>query len=113
MSDERRPNPPGWVPPRAPYNPYDPTDVRPSEGYPSEFQAPGKKRNWSMIPTEPTNYRVVKDSLKRMQYTPRPHSELYPGQYKVLRRVGPTKFQTGVKLATRVATGGMFLLSVH
>ena len=27
----RRPNPKGWTPPKAPYNPYDPNDTRPPE----------------------------------------------------------------------------------
>jgi hypothetical protein len=113
MEDERRPNPPGWIPPKAPYNPYDPTDLRPPEGYPSEFQTPGRDRSWSIIPKEPTNYRVVKETLKKMQYTPRPLSELYPGQYKVLRRTEKTQFKAGVKymsavLSFSIIVGGVF-----
>lgn len=102
MSDERRPNPPGWVPPRAPYNPYDPADLRPPEGYPSEFKSPGKERSWSIAPKEPSNYRTVKDTLKRMQYTPRPLSELYPGQYKVLRRTHGHPFEKGVRYSSMI-----------
>lgn len=110
--DERRPNPPGWVPPKAPYNPYDPTDMRPPEGYPSEFNVPGKPRSWSVIPKEPTNYRVVKESLKQMQYTPRPLSDLYPGQYKVLKRIGDDKFKRGVRLSSMFLTSTVVLLGV-
>ncbi|KAK6465180.1 hypothetical protein DFJ63DRAFT_310280 [Scheffersomyces coipomensis] len=85
---ERRPNPKGWVPPKAPYNPYDATDVRPPEGYPSEFKIPGEQpTGHSSIPKNPTQYKKVNETMKRLNYTPRPASELYPGQYKVLRRV--------------------------
>lgn len=115
MSDnfERRPNPPGWTPPKAPYNPYDPTDLRPAEGYPSEFNMPGKPRNWSIIPKEPSNYRVVRETMKKLHYTPRPLSELYPGQYKLLRRTDHTKFKAGVRLTSMFMTtvlivGGVF-----
>lgn len=106
MDPERRPNPPGWVPPKAPYNPYDPTDLRPPEGYPSEFQSPGKQRGWSRIPKDPSTYKQVKDTLKKLHYVPRPLSELYPGQYKVLRRTGPSKFQRGVKYSSVVLGAG-------
>ncbi|CDO55554.1 hypothetical protein DV451_000179 [Geotrichum candidum] len=111
MSD-RRPNPPGWVPPKAPYNPYDPTDVRPPGGYPSEFDTPGKERSWSIRPKEPENYRVVKDQLKRLQYTPRPLSDLYPGQYKVLRRVESGAFNTGVKYTSFILGTGIVVFGV-
>lgn len=111
MSD-RRPNPPGWVPPKAPYNPYDPTDVRPPEGYPSEFKSPGKERSWSVIPKEPSNYRQVKDTLKRMQYTPRPFSELYPGQYKVLMRTGNNTFQKGARYASFILGTSLVVFGV-
>lgn len=85
---ERRPNPKGWTPPKAPYNPYDPTDTRPPEGYPSEFKIPGQQPGgFSSIPKQPTQYKKVNETMKRLNYTPRPLSELYPGQYKVLRRV--------------------------
>lgn len=110
---ERRPNPPGWTPPKAPYNPYDPTDVRPPEGYPSEFNMPGKPRNWSVIPKEPSNYRVVRETMKKLHYTPRPLSELYPGQYKLLRRTDRSQFKAGVRLTsmfmtTVIVIGGVF-----
>lgn len=112
MSNERKPNPPGWVPPKAPYNPYDPTDIRPPEGYPSEFKAPGKARSWTLVPKEPDNYRVVKDTLKRLEYTPRPLSDLYPGQHKVLERLGGSKFNRGIGLASKVLAFGTVLYAV-
>ncbi|EGW32615.1 uncharacterized protein SPAPADRAFT_138295 [Spathaspora passalidarum NRRL Y-27907] len=85
---QRRPNPKGWVPPRAPYNPYDPWDIRPPEGYPSEFNAPRKSpKGFSSVPAENTQYGKVNDTMNRLNYSPRPMSDLYPGQYKVLRRV--------------------------
>ncbi|KAK6204486.1 uncharacterized protein RJT21DRAFT_8781 [Scheffersomyces amazonensis] len=84
----RRPNPKGWVPPKAPYNPYDPTDARPPEGYPSEYKVPGgQPEGFSSIPKNPTQYKKVNETMKRLNYTPRPASELYPGQFKVLRKV--------------------------
>lgn len=92
MSDkdslERRPNPKGWTPPKAPYNPYDSTDVRPPDGYPSEYNIPNEApTGFSSIPKSPTQYKKVNATMKRLNYTPRPLSELYPGQYKVLRRI--------------------------
>lgn len=85
---ERKPNPKGWVPPKAPYNPYDPSDLRPPEGYPSEFKPPGQLPwGFSSIPRSPTQYQKVNETMKKLNYTPRPASELYPGQYKVLRKV--------------------------
>lgn len=84
----RRPNPEGWTPPRAPYNPYDPTDVRPPEGYPSEFNIPGNSpAGFSSIPKSPSQYKKVNETMRKLNYTPRPVSEVYPGQYKVLRKV--------------------------
>lgn len=109
---ERRPNPKGWVPPKAPYNPYDPADQRPPEGYPSEYKTPGSPRNWTMIPKEPTNYRQVKEKLKRLNYTPRPLSEYYPGQYKVLKRKGNQSFNKGVRLMAKFATWTIVIGSV-
>ncbi|CAN3499736.1 hypothetical protein DICA1_B04302 [Diutina catenulata] len=101
----RRPNPPGWVPPKAPYNPYDPQDVRPPEGYPSEFNPPGEQpQGFSSIPKNPTQYRKVNETMKRLNYTPRPASELYPGQYKVLRKV-----DTNQRLNTATRYFGTFL----
>ncbi|ODQ77393.1 hypothetical protein BABINDRAFT_163639 [Babjeviella inositovora NRRL Y-12698] len=97
---ERRPNPPGWVPPKAPYNPYDPTDVRPPGGYPSEFATPGKKVNWQSVPQNASEYKKVRETMKKLNYTPRPRSELYPGQYKVLRRINTYyNFNRGIKYA--------------
>lgn len=84
----RRPNPKGWTNPRAPYNPYDPTDIRPPEGYPSEFNIPGNAPlGFSSIPKDPTQYKKVNETMRKLNYTPRPHSEVYPGQYKVLRKI--------------------------
>lgn len=85
---DRRPNPKGWIPPKAPYNPYETTDNRPPEGYPSEFKQPGlSATGFSSIPQKPTQYQKVNETMRRLNYTPRPVSELYPGQYKVLRVV--------------------------
>lgn len=109
---ERRPNPPGWTPPKAPYNPYDPSDQRPPQGYPSELNTPGKERSWTLRPKEPENYRVVKDQLKRLQYTPRPLSDLYPGQYKVLRRVNPGAFNTGIRYTSLFLGTGLVIFGV-
>lgn len=103
---ERRPNPEGWVPPRAPYNPYDSTDTRPPQGYPSEFNTPGKQRSWTVRPKEPENYRIVKDQLKRLQYTPRPLSDIYPGQYKVLRRSDTGAFTKGIRITSLLLSSG-------
>lgn len=96
---ERRPNPKGWTPPKAPYNPYDPTDLRPPEGYPSEFKIPGNQpQGFSSIPQNPTQYKKVNETMKRLNYTPRPLSELYPGQYKVLRKVDTNqRLNTGTR----------------
>lgn len=107
MSDEfnRRPNPRGWTPPKAPYNPYDPTDARPAEGYPSEYKIPGNQPSgFSSVPGSPTQYKKVNETMKRLSYTPRPVSELYPGQYKVLRRV-----DTNLRLNTGTRWFGTFL----
>lgn len=102
---DRRPNPKGWTPPKAPYNPYDPTDSRPPQGYPSEFQIPGKQpEGFSSIPKQPTQYKKVNETMKRLNYTPRPASELYPGQYKVLRKV-----DTNQRLNTGSRWFGSFL----
>lgn len=109
---ERRPNPPGWTQPKAPYNPYDVSDQRPPQGYPSEFQTPRRPRNWSFVPKEPTNYRNVQESMRRLNYTPRPPSDLYPGQYKVLRRRSQSGFTNGVRLMGKTATAGVLLGSV-
>lgn len=94
---QRRPNPSGWTPPKAPYNPYDPTDIRPPEGYPSEFKTPGNQPSgFSSLPKNPTQYKKVNETMKRLNYTPRPPSELYPGQYKVLRKIDTNqRFNTG------------------
>lgn len=88
----RRPNPKGWTPPKAPYNPYDPSDARPAQGYPSEFDLPGQlPLGFSSIPKQPTQYQKINETMERLNYTARPASDLYPGQYKVLRRVDTNK----------------------
>ncbi|CEP24741.1 unnamed protein product [Cyberlindnera jadinii] len=100
MSD-RRPNPPGWVPPRAPYNPYDPSDKRPPQGYPSEFTTPGG------------HYNQLKETMKKLQYHSIPQSEIYPGQFKQLRRVqNYSKFYRGASLAVKVGTAGVVVYSM-
>lgn len=102
---ERRPNPKGWTPPKAPYNPYDPTDTRPPEGYPSEFKIPGElPGGFSSLPKNPTQYKKVNETMNRLNYTPRPLSELYPGQYKILRKV-----DTNQRLNTGSRYFGTFL----
>lgn len=106
---QRRPNPKGWVPPKAPYNPYDPTDLRPPEGYPSEFKIPGEKPSgFSSLPRNPTQYRKVNETMKRLNYTPRPPSQLYPGQYKVLRKVDTNvRLNRGSRLFATWIGGGI------
>lgn len=107
MSDDlnRRPNPPGWVPPKGPYNPYDANDARPPEGYPSEFKIPGAAPlGMSSIPRDPTQYKKVNETMKRLNYTPRPKSAKYPGQYMVLRKV-----DTNQRLNTGTRMFGTFL----
>lgn len=109
MSDDfnRRPNPKGWVPPKAPYNPYDPTDIRPADGYPSEFKLPGQEpQGFSSIPKNPTQYKKINETMKKLNYTPRPHSTLYPNQYMVLRKV-----DTNQRLNTGTRWFGTFLTS--
>lgn len=102
MSDDlqRRPNPSGWTPPKAPYNPYDPNDARPPEGYPSEYKIPGSAPlGISSIPRDPTQYKKVNETMKRLNYTPRPRSVKYPGQYMVLRKVDTNlRLNTGTRL---------------
>ncbi|CDR46444.1 CYFA0S23e01068g1_1 [Cyberlindnera fabianii] len=105
---QRRANPPGWTAPRAPYNPFDPDDKRPPEGYPSEFSTP------SRVPGKlPTQYDQMRDTMRRLQYVPRPQSELYPGQYKVLRRVNNyTKFDKGAEVTAKLLMGGILIYGV-
>lgn len=111
---ERRPNPLGWVQPKAPYNPYDPTDVRPAEGYPSEFNAPSAmKKNTGKIARDLTDYQKIKVDMKKLQYYPRPPSELYPGRYKVLRRVNhKSGFNRGADLTAKVSIYGFLIFGV-
>ena len=111
---ERRPNPPGWVQPKAPYNPYDPTDLRPAEGYPSEFNAPSAmKKNTGHIARDLTDYQKIKIDMKKLQYYPRPPSELYPGRYKVLRRVNhQSGFNKGANLTAKVSIYSFVIFGV-
>lgn len=103
----RRPNPKGWTPPKAPYNPYDPTDTRPPGGYPSEFKPAGKQpHGFSSIPKQPTQYAKVNETMKRLNYTPRPLSETYAGQYKVLRKI-----DTNLRVNTGSRWFGSFIAS--
>lgn len=107
---QRKANPPGWTPPAegSNYNPFDPHEKRPPQGYPSEFKTPGRESNWSTIPKDATQYQHMKTTMARLQYTPRPHSELYPGQFKTLRRVNNyTKFDKGVQLTGRWLVVGL------
>ncbi|OBA18942.1 hypothetical protein METBIDRAFT_33582 [Metschnikowia bicuspidata var. bicuspidata NRRL YB-4993] len=111
MSDdfERRPNPKGWVPPKAPYNPYDSTDIRPAEGYPSEFKVPSEAPlGFSSLPKNPTQYKKINETMKRLNYTPRPMSTLYPGQYMVLRKVDTNqRLNTGTRWFGTFLTGSI------
>jgi hypothetical protein len=111
---DRRPNPKGWTPPKAPYNPYDPTDARPPEGYPSEFKIPGQQPlGFSSIPRNPTQYKKVNETMKRLNYTPRPLSELYPGQYKVLRKVDTNqRLNTGSRYFGTIVGGSIIVYFV-
>lgn len=112
MSDnDRRPNPKGWIPPKAPYNPYDPTDLRPAEGYPSEFSLPGQEpQGFSSIPKTPTQYQKINETMKKLNYTPRPRSNLYPGQYMVLRKVDTNqRLNTGTRWFGTFLTGSIIV----
>lgn len=112
MSDvPRRPNPKGWTPPKAPYNPYDPTDARPPAGYPSEYKIPGNQPSgFSSLPRDPTQYKKVNETMKRLNYTPRPASAVYPGQYKVLRKVNTNqKVQVGLRMFASFIGGAVIV----
>lgn len=111
---ERRPNPPGWVQPKAPYNPFDPTDQRPAQGYPSEFNAPSAlKKNTGQVAKDLTDYQKIKIDMKRLQYYPRPPSELYPGRYKVLRRINyKSGFRKGADLTAKVSIWGFVIFGL-
>ncbi|KAK9451162.1 uncharacterized protein V1518DRAFT_437028 [Limtongia smithiae] len=104
---ERRPNPPGWRPPRAPYNPYDPADNRPPEGYPSEYNVP-ISRHWRVRAGENPNYRQFVNRM-RMEAFPgsAPPSELYYGRTKVLRRA----LEKGAGFTDGAQYASMFLCS--
>ncbi|KAK9327338.1 hypothetical protein V1520DRAFT_349128 [Lipomyces starkeyi] len=108
---ERRPNPPGWRPPRAPYNPYDPEDLRPPEGYPSEYNRPISK-DWRVKAGENQNYRQFVN-LMRMQAFPgsAPRSEMYPGRLKVLRKLRGSgqAFTNGLQYASFVLCGSIIV----
>ncbi|KAK9320711.1 hypothetical protein V1517DRAFT_328629 [Lipomyces orientalis] len=108
---DRRPNPPGWRPPRAPYNPYDPEDLRPPEGYPSEYNRPIAK-DWRVKAGENQNYRQFVN-LMRMQAFPgsAPRSEMYPGRIKVLRKIRGSgdAFASGLQYASFVLCGSIIV----
>ncbi|CAH6720167.1 hypothetical protein CLIB1444_03S05908 [[Candida] jaroonii] len=105
---ERRPNPKGWTPPKAPYNPYDPNDARPPSGYPSEYDLPKAQSGFTSTPKDSTQYKKVNETMRRLNYTPRPISEIYPGQYKVLRRIDSNKrLHFGTKWFGTFITGSL------
>lgn len=99
------------MPPKAPYNPYDPTDLRPADGYPSEFQVPAEApQGFSSIPKNPTQYKKINETMKRLNYTPRPFSTLYPGQYMVLRKVDTNqRLNTGTRWFGSFVTGSVVI----
>ncbi|KAK9471220.1 uncharacterized protein V1510DRAFT_397599 [Dipodascopsis tothii] len=101
---ERRANPAGWTQPRAPYNPYDPTDQRPAQGYPSEFMQP-IRRELADASDEQFRYAQFREQMKRASFTPRPPSDLYPGQYKVLKKALPAAaFSRGINMVSVTLT---------
>ncbi|KAK9238710.1 hypothetical protein V1525DRAFT_374302 [Lipomyces kononenkoae] len=108
---ERRPNPPGWRPPRAPYNPYDPEDLRPAEGYASEYNRPISK-DWRVKAGENQNYRQFVN-LMRMQAFPgsAPRSDLYAGRLKVLRKIRGSgeAFANGLQYASFILCGSIIV----
>lgn len=87
----------------APYNPYESTEDRPLGGYPSEFAVPGKLTNSGTV-RPATDYQRIRYAMKELNFTPRPMSNVYKGQYKVLRKVNAaqSKFNRG---STYVAQG--------
>ncbi|GME72741.1 unnamed protein product [Ambrosiozyma monospora] len=111
---ERRPNPKGWVQPKAPYNPFDPSDQRPAEGYPSEFNAPSKlKQNTGFVAQDTTDFEKIRVDMKKLKYHPRPPSELYPGRYKVLRKVNvQTPFKRGANITAKGTMWGVVIFGV-
>ncbi|ODV59030.1 uncharacterized protein ASCRUDRAFT_9782 [Ascoidea rubescens DSM 1968] len=99
-------------PSRAFYNPYDPTDQRPVGGYPSEFAVPGRQSHLGPINT-PDQYQTVRHIMKRLNYTPRPKSQLYPGQFKILRKINRNeKFNKGINIASNFLTYGVVIYAV-
>ncbi|KAK9481245.1 hypothetical protein V1514DRAFT_323342 [Lipomyces japonicus] len=97
---ERRPNPPGWRPPRAPYNPFDPDDQRPAKGYPSEYNQPISK-DWRIKAGENPNYRQFVDRMRQAAFPgSAPASDYYPNRFKVLRRLRPGSFINGIHYAS-------------
>jgi hypothetical protein len=91
--------------PRAPFNPFDPTEARPPQGYPSEYLAPTEPRGWSKTPKDASKYEQARAVMRQIKYDPRPPSEKYPGQFKKLRRVNTSEgFMRGIKLTGKVLT---------
>ncbi|KAK9458475.1 uncharacterized protein V1516DRAFT_142302 [Lipomyces oligophaga] len=87
MSAGAPPNPPGWRPPKAPYDPTDPNELRPPQGYPSEYNAPIPKA-WRVRATENPNYRAFVNRMRMEAYPgSAPKSDFYFGRTKVLRKV--------------------------
>lgn len=91
--------------PRAPFNPFDPTESRPPQGYPSEYLAPTEPRGWSKTPKNASKYEQARAVMRQIKYDPRPPSEKYPGQFKKLRQVNKSEgFMRGLKLTGKVLT---------
>lgn len=111
---DRKPNPPGWTQPKAPYNPYDTADARPPQGYPSEFTTPGVKKHFGgKVAQDSTDFSRMRIEMKKLQYFPRPPSELYPGKYKVLRRIKHlSNFDRGATLTGKLSIYGIILFTV-
>ncbi|CAI5757219.1 unnamed protein product [Candida verbasci] len=107
----RRPNPKDWTQPKAPYNPYDPNDIRPSQGYPSEFKLPGQSPSgFSSLPRQPTQYQQVNETMERLNYIARPKSDIYPNQYKILRKVDTNKrLDLGSRYFSTLLTSGLVI----
>ncbi|GMM36766.1 hypothetical protein DASC09_040910 [Saccharomycopsis crataegensis] len=101
---------------KAPYNPYDPTEARPLGGYPSEFAIPGTKSNSGII-APASEFQRVKNAMNRLGYHPRPRSSVYPGQYKLLRRIDDqrARFWRGAKYVTAgiVGIGSIYIVFFH
>lgn len=90
----------------APYNPFDPTENRPLGGYPSEFAVPGTQTNSGSIQPA-TEFQRVQYAMNHLGYHPRPRSLIYPGQYKLLRKIDDrrSRFWKGARKAAWAVIG--------